>query len=278
MHKFERSLETIIAYCLFLLIGLILGLIGGGGSILSVPVLVYLMHYPAEEATGYSLFIVGLTSLIGGFAFIKRGDISFESLLQFAIPSLLTVFLVRKFLIPGLPELFFTIGDFKVTKQVFIMTVFAVLILFSSYSMIKKQEKDYRNDAMWEEFSRSPIRIYFVILLAISVGFLTGFVGAGGGFIIVPVLLFFIRVPVKKAIGTSLCIIAINSLVGFTGNLGHLDINWHLLLIASSICVSGILVGNMISIRISAHKLKPAFGWFTLIVGIFVIVKELFIS
>ena len=109
------------------------------------------------------------------------------------------------------------------------------------------------------------------------VGFLTGFVGAGGGFIIVPVLLFFIRVPVKKAIGTSLCIIAINSLVGFTGNLGHIYIDWNVLLIASSICVTGILLGNMISVKISAHKLKPAFGWFTLIVGIFVIVKELFL-
>ncbi len=277
MRKFEFNLETLIAYGLFLLIGLILGLIGGGGSILSVPVLVYLFHYPAEIATGYSLFIVGLTSLVGGFAFIRRGDISFESLLQFAVPSLITVFFVRKLIIPALPEAFFNIGGFTVTKQVFIMTVFAVLIIFSSYSMIKKQKPNYRNDAMWEEFSKSPIRIYFVILLAILVGFLTGFVGAGGGFIIVPVLLFFIRVPVKKAIGTSLCIIAINSLVGFTGNLGHLDINWRVLLIASSICVAGILVGNLISVKISANKLKPAFGWFTLIVGIFVIVKELFL-
>lgn len=277
MRKFEQILEIIIAYCLFLVIGLVLGLIGGGGSILSVPVLVYLMHYPAEEATGYSLFIVGLTSLIGGFAFIKRGDISFESLIQFAIPSLITVFFVRKFLIPVLPDVFFTVGDFSVTKQVFIMCVFAVLILISSYSMIKQQKTNYRHDAMWDEFSRSPIRIYFVILIAILVGLFTGFVGAGGGFIIVPVLLFFIRVPLKKSIGTSLCIIALNSLVGFTGNLGYLNINWPVLLIASSICVSGILVGNMISIRISAHKLKPAFGWFTLLVGIFVIVKELLI-
>lgn len=269
-------METIIAFSLFLVIGLILGLIGGGGSILSVPVLVYLMHYPAEEATGYSLFIVGITSLIGGFAFIKRGDISFESLVQFAVPSLITVFLVRKYLIPYLPEVFFTIGDFHVTKQLFIMLLFAVLIVFSSYSMIKKQKPNYRNDAMWEEFSKSPIRVYFVILLAIFVGFLTGFVGAGGGFIIVPVLLFFLRVPVKKSIGTSLCIIALNSLIGFTGNLGHLQIDWNLLLTASAICVAGILVGNVISVKISAHKLKPAFGWFTLIVGIFVIVKELF--
>jgi uncharacterized membrane protein YfcA len=259
---------------LFLLIGLTLGLIGGGGSILSVPVLVYLMHYPAEVATGYSLFIVGITSLIGAFAFIKRGDISFESLVQFAIPSLITVFLVRKFLIPVLPEVFFTVGEFNVTKQVFIMLVFSILIIFSSYSMIKKQKSNSRTDAMWEEFSRTPIRIYFVILLAVAVGFFTGFVGAGGGFIIIPVLIFFIRVPIKKSIGTSLCIIAINSLIGFTGNFGHLQIDWKVLLISTSICVTGILLGNMISFTISANKLKPAFGWFTLIVGIFVIVKE----
>ena len=274
----REALETILVYCLFLLIGLTLGLIGGGGSILSVPVLVYLMQYPAEVATGYSLFIVGITSLIGGFAFIKRGDISFESLMQFAIPSLITVFLVRKYLIPALPDILFSINDYSVTKQSFIMLVFSILIIFSSYSMIRKQKNNARTDAMWEEFSRTPIRIYFVILLAIAVGFFTGFVGAGGGFIILPVLIFFIRVPIKKSIGTSLCIIAVNSLIGFTGNFGQLPIDWKFLLLGTSICVTGILLGNMISVRISAHKLKPAFGWFTLIVGIFVIVKELFLN
>lgn len=263
---------------MFLLIGLTLGLIGGGGSILSVPVLVYLMGYPAEVATGYSLFIVGVTSLIGAFAFIKRGDISFESLLQFAIPSLITVFLVRRYVIPSLPDVFFTVGGFEVTKQIFIMLTFSVLIVSSSYSMIKKQQNNARTEAMWEEFSRTPIRIYFVILLAIMVGFLTGFVGAGGGFIIIPVLIFFIRVPIRKSIGTSLCIIAINSIIGFTGNLARLSIDWRVLLTSTSLCVTGILLGNVISTRISAHKLKPAFGWFTLIVGIFVIVKELFLK
>jgi uncharacterized membrane protein YfcA len=235
-----------------------------------------MMGYPAEVATGYSLFIVGLTSFIGAFAFVKRGDISFESLVQFAIPSLITVFLVREFVIPGLPDVFFTIGDFVVTKQIFIMILFSLLILSSSYSMIKKQDKNIRTDAMWEEFSRSPVRIYFVIILAVLVGFLTGMVGAGGGFIIIPVLIFFVRVPVKKSIGTSLCIIAINSLIGFMGTMTNISIDWRVLLICSSICVTGILLGNVISMRISAHKLKPAFGWFTLIVGIFVLVKELF--
>jgi uncharacterized protein len=257
---------------------MVLGLIGGGGSILSVPVLVYLLNYPADEATGYSLFIVGLTSFIGAWAFIKRGDISFESIIQFAIPSLLTVYCVRKLLIPNLPEVFFSIGSFEFSKHMVIMIVFAILILSSSLSMIRKNPRNRKADIMWEEFSRSPIRIYFVIILAILVGFITGFVGAGGGFIIIPVLIFFIRVPVKKSIGTSLCIIAINSLIGFTGNLGHMELDWRFLLTVSSFCIGGILVGNLISMKLSADKLKPAFGWFTLIVGIFVIVKELMLA
>jgi uncharacterized membrane protein YfcA len=283
MFNYVHSLNTLLlepylAYILFFLIGIILGLIGGGGSILGVPVLVYLLHYHVDVATGYSLFIVGITSLVGAFSFIKKGDISFESLVQFAIPSLITVFCVRKFLIPFLPDVFFTIGSFEATKQAVIMCVFSVLIFTSSYSMIKKKENSKINDIMWDEFSRSPIRLPFVIILGILVGFLSGFVGAGGGFIIVPVLLFFIRVPIKKAIGSSLCIIAINSLIGFTGTITHMIIDWRFLLSISSICIGGILIGNAISVKISSDKLKPAFGWFTLIVGIFVLVKELIVK
>lgn len=271
---FGIEMELYIVYILFLLIGLILGIIGGGGSILSVPVLVYLLHYPAEVATGYSLFVVGLTSLIGAAAFIRRGDVNFESLIQFAIPSMISVFCVRKFIIPSLPEIFFTIHGFAFTKQFIIMTLFAVLILSSSFSMIRKRQANSKADVIWEEFSRSPIRVYFVVILAIFVGFITGFVGAGGGFIIIPVLIFFVRVPVKQSIGTSLCIIAVNSLIGFTGTASHMSLNWSFLLSISAFCAAGILFGNLISIRISANKLRPAFGWFTLIVGIFVLVKE----
>lgn len=268
-------METLLAYGLFLVIGLILGLIGSGGSILGVPVLVYLFHFPADVATGYSLFIVGITSLIGGLVYIRRGDVSFESLVQFAIPSLLTVFLVRKYLIPALPETFFSVGDFIISKHLFIMVLFSVLILISSVSMIKKQKKNYQKDVMWDEFTKSPLRIYFVILLAIFVGLITGIVGAGGGFIILPVLIFFLRVPVKKSIGTSLSIIAINSLIGFTGNIGHLKMDWEFLTIVSLLCIAGILIGNILSLKISATELKPAFGWLILIVGVFVLLKEL---
>lgn len=264
----------IIAGCIaFLLIGLILGLIGGGGSILGVPILVYVMGYSADEATSYSLFIVGTTSLIGAITYLKKGNISVEAILQFAIASLVTVFCVRKFIMPNIPvEISF--AGFELSKHMLIMVLFSILILSSSISMIKKKKYNRVNEVKWDEFAKSPLGLPFVILLGITVGFITGFVGAGGGFIIVPVLIFFLRLNFKKAIGTSLCIIALNSLIGFTGNIGHQKIDWVMLMIISAICIVGILLGSLLSTKVSSQKLKPAFGWFTLVVGIFVLIKE----
>lgn len=264
----------IAGFIAFLIIGIILGLIGGGGSILGVPVLVYIMYYSAEMATSYSLFIVGLTALIGAIAYLRKGEISVEAILQFALASMISVFCVRKFVLPSIPETLH-LFNFEFSKHVMIMIVFAVLILSSSVSMIKKRKYNRINEVKWDEFAKSPLGLPFIILLGIAVGFITGFVGAGGGFIIVPVLIFFLRLNFKKAIGTSLCIIAINSLVGFTGNFGHQDIEWPFLLSISAICAIGILLGSMLSSKISSKKLKPAFGWFTLAVGIFVLVKEI---
>ncbi len=257
----------------FLIIGLILGLIGGGGSILGVPVLVYIMGYSANEATTYSLFIVGLTSLIGSIAYLKNGDISIEALLQFAIASLTTVFCVRKYLMPAIPDMLHIYG-FDLTKHLLIMVLFSLLILLSSISMIRKKKYDRIKEVKWDEFSKSPIGTPFVVLIGILIGFITGFVGAGGGFIIVPVLMFFLRLNFKKAIGTSLSIIALNSLIGFTGNIGHQSIDWSILSIISLMCILGILTGSRIAPLFSSQKLKPAFGWFTLIVGILVLIKE----
>lgn len=268
---------TIAGFIAFLLIGLILGLIGGGGSILGVPVLVYLMGYGADEATSYSLFIVGTTSLIGAITYLRKGEISVEAILQFAIASLTTVFCVRKFLMPAIPQMIH-VFDFAISKHVLIMIVFSILILSSSISMIKKRKPNRIDQLKWDEFAKSPMGVPFVILLGICVGFITGFVGAGGGFIIVPVLIFFLRLNFKKAIGTSLCIIAVNSLVGFTGNIGHQTINWLFLLSISAICILGIILGSLLSDKVSSQKLKPAFGWFTLVVGIFVLIKELFFA
>lgn len=266
---------TTIGIILFLFIGLILGLIGGGGSILGVPILVYVMGFQADDAICYSLFIVGITSLIGAIAYLRKGEISVESILQFAISSTISVFCVRKFIMPSIPN-YFELFHFQISKHVLIMLLFSVLILISSYLMIRKRKQNKINQIKWDEFAKSPMGLPTVILLGILVGFITGFIGAGGGFIIVPVLIFFLRLNFKKAIGTSLCIIAINSLVGFTGNIGHQEINWILLLSISFACVLGIIVGSFLSDKISSKKLKPAFGWFTLCVGLYVFIKESF--
>ena len=260
-------------YIAFLFIGLILGLIGGGGSILGVPVLVYMMFYGAEEATTYSLFIVGLTSLIGALAYLRKGEISAEALFEFAIASLIATFCVRRFVIPAIPSHFYMFS-LPVSKHALIMVLFSILILCSSYSMIRKRKPNRISQVKWDEFARSPLGLPFLILLGLVVGFITGFVGAGGGFIIVPVLIFFLRLNFKKAIGTSLCIIALNSLIGFTGNIGTQHIDWFFLLTISVTSIVGILLGSMLSGKVSTPKLKQSFGWFTLIVGIFVLMKE----
>lgn len=262
-------------YIAFLLIGVILGLIGGGGSILGVPVLVYVMDYRAEAATTYSLFIVGLTSLIGALSYLRKGELSAEALLRFALASMIAVFCTRKFILPAIPNEMFLFGA-QISKHTLIMIVFSILMLGSSYSMIRKRSAGDLKKLKWEEFNRSPLGLPFIILLGICVGVLTGFVGAGGGFIIVPVLMFVLQLNFKKAIGTSLCIIAINSLIGFTGNIGNQNIDWKILFVISAIAAFGILIGSLLSGKISGRKLKPAFGWFTLCVGIFVLLKEIF--
>jgi hypothetical protein len=264
-------------YIAFLFIGLILGLIGGGGSILGVPVLVYLMCYKADVATTYSLFIVGITSLIGAIAYLRVGEISAEAILEFAVPSLISVFCMRHFFLPAMPNEFTLFGT-QITKNAFIMLVFAILIIWSSYSMLRKRKSSHVSQAKWDEFAKTPMGLPFVILLGIAVGCITGFVGAGGGFIIIPVLMFILRLNFKKAIGTSLSIIALNSVVGFIGNIGHQHIDWIFLLSITGMSVLGIIVGSLVSGKVPSKRLKPAFGVFTLSVGIFVLIKELLLK
>ncbi|MGZ3900053.1 MAG: sulfite exporter TauE/SafE family protein [Bacteroidia bacterium] len=266
----------IAGFIAFLFVGLVLGLVGGGGSILGVPILVYLFGYGASEATSYSLFVVGITSLIGAITYLQKGEINFEAILRFALGSMVTVFCVRRYVMPAIPEVIH-FGSIAITKHALIMFLFAILILSSSVSMIRKRKVNRINQVKWDEFSNSPLGLPTVILLGVLVGCITGFVGAGGGFIIVPILIFFLRLTFKKAIGTSLFIIAINSLIGFSGNIGQEEMNWKFLLIITSICVAGIIIGSMLSGKISSKKLKPAFGWFTLVVGTFIFIKELFL-
>ncbi|GAB4290677.1 MAG: sulfite exporter TauE/SafE family protein [Ignavibacteriaceae bacterium] len=262
----------ILGYISAVIIGVSLGLIGGGGSILTVPILVYIFDKDAVTATAYSLFIVGVTSLIGSFNYMKKNLVEFRTALIFSVPAFIAVFLSRKFLIPSLPEEFFTIDSFRFTKEIFIMTLFALLMIAAAFSMIrnKRPEKDIET---------SGLNYPAIFFYGFITGILTGTVGAGGGFLIIPALVLLAKLPMKMAVGTSLLIIAVNSLIGFTGDiLSGIFFDWKLLIIFSILAATGIFSGSFLSGFISGSKLKPAFGWFILTMGIYIIITELFFN
>ncbi len=258
----------ILGYVAAILIGLSLGLIGGGGSILTVPVLVYLFKIDPTQATSYSLFIVGSTSLVGAIRNYKM--VSVETALLFGISSITTVWLTRKFLVPLIPA-HIHIGAMVVERSFLTMTLFAVLMLLASYSMIRNKKTD---EAVPEISSQSQAIRRF--LYGIGIGLVTGLLGAGGGFLIIPVLVLLLHLPMKQAVGTSLFIIALNSLIGFTGDIGHFQINWVFLFTITGIAIAGILIGSQLAKKIPGAKLKKGFGWFVLVMGIYILTKELF--
>lgn len=264
-----------LGYFFSILIGVSLGLIGGGGSILTVPVLVYIFNMDAAAATIYSLFVVGLTSAVGSVNYFKRGLINAKTAMIFGIPSVAGVFIARLFIVPSIPEHVFGIGHFIVTKHILLMLLFALLMMGASYSMIKKSNK---KEVVVEEKKLCCRDYALTILQGLLTGVITGMVGAGGGFMIIPALLFMLKLPMKKAIGTSLLIIAFNSLLGFAGSAGHIEIHWPFLLTIAAFAIGGIFIGNILSRKIDGAKLKPAFGWFVLVMGIYIVLKETIVA
>ncbi len=261
---------VIIGFAAAIVIGISLGLIGGGGSILTVPVLVYILGVNPVLATAYSLFVVGSTSLVGAATYMKKGLVNYKTALVFAIPSFIAVFLTRKFLVPALQDPLFTLGEAIITKNIGIMVFFALIMLAASYSMIfAKKCVDCDED--------EPIVFNFpmIALEGSVVGVITGIVGAGGGFLIIPALVLLAKLPMKMAVGTSLLIIAAKSLIGFLGDLSTQAIDWQLLLIFTALSIVGIFIGSALSKKINEKVLKTGFGWFVLIMGIYIITKEL---
>lgn len=254
-------------------IGISLGLIGGGGSILTVPVMVYLFGVHPLLATSYSLFIVGTTSLVGAVNNFRKGLVNLKAALFFGSASIITVFLTRKFLIPVIPKHLFTINGFTVTESLATMVLFAVLMLVASINMIKS-----RKTPLPEKECSDCVRFFRLLGYGIAIGLVTGLLGAGGGFLLIPALVFLIKMPMKKAVGTSLLIIALNSLIGFMGDLGYFKIDWILLLRVSLIAIAGIFLGGLLSKKIAGEKLKKGFGWFVLVMGIYIILKEVFFA
>jgi len=262
----------ILGYIASIFIGISLGLIGGGGSILTVPVLVYLFGIDALLATTYSLFIVSTTSLVGSVTYFHKGLVHIRTALIFGLPSILSIWLARNYILPAIPEHIFTVGSIHITKDILLMLFFAILMIFASYSMIKKNKQASEN---------ATIQSYnYPLILAqgLFVGAVTGLIGAGGGFLIIPALVGLLRLPMKTAVGTSLIIIATNSILGFLFSISDTTINWSFLLTVAGIAIVGIIIGSKLSTKIDGKNLKPAFGWFVLIMGMYILVKEMFLN
>ncbi len=259
----------IAGYIASLFIGISLGLIGGGGSILTMPVLVYLFAISPTIAISYSLFIVGVTSLVGSFNYYRRNLVNFKIVLLFGSTSFTTVFILRKFIIPFLPDVFFRLGSFEATHALFVMLVFALLMFAASLFMIKS-----RKIVAEKQSKEKP---WMLVMYGVLIGLVTGFLGAGGGFLLIPALVILMKLSMKEAVGTSLLIIALNSLIGFLGDIGRYSIDWQFLAIISSIAIAGIFIGGFFNQKINGDKLRKGFGWFVLVMGIYIIVKELFL-
>lgn len=259
-----------LGYLFSVFIGIVLGLLGGGGSILSIPILVYLFHVEPVVASAYSLFIVGVTSLAGALPKYKEHLVNLKTGFLFSIPSSISIFSTRKWIVPAIPDVVWQFDSLIITKRILLLGVFALLMVLASISMVKGGMREIHSE-------EHRFKNVLVVIEGTLIGFLTGLVGAGGGFLIIPALVFLTGLNFKTAVGTSLFIIGINSLIGFAGDLLNLSINWHLLIPITLLAIVGIFIGNFFSGKINGSVLRRAFGWFVLTTGCWILIREIFL-
>lgn len=255
-------------YIAAIFIGISLGLTGSGGSILTMPVLVYLFRLEPAIATTYSLFIVGSTSLAGAAGSYQRRELSLVTGILLGLSSVAAVLLTRHFILPAIPEQLFSIRAMAVSRDMAMMLLLSLLMLVSAWSMIRGREAD--------SAAVMPGK-WLLLVYGAGTGMVTGLLGAGGGFLLIPALVNLLKMPLRTATGTSLFIIALNALAGFAGDLGHYPLQWPLLLTLTALALAGMAIGSRLALHIPSSGLRKGFGWFILTLGIFIIVKELFI-
>lgn len=260
----------ILGYAAAILIGVSLGLVGSGGSILTVPVLVYLMGINPVLATTSSLFIVGFTSLIGGVRAYSRKQLDYRAVTEFGFPSILSIFITRHNILPAIPDTIQLTSTVSLSKNMLLMLIFAVLMLLASVSMIRDRRENLKTTARREGSDRVIPLMFFGLLI----GVVTGLLGAGGGFLIIPTLVLFLGIDMKTAVGTSLLIIAINSLFGFIFSINQFTFNWTILISFTLLSAVGLFIGGHLSEMVTPRALRRGFGWFILIMGIWVIIRE----
>lgn len=260
-----------LGYFSAIVIGLVMGLIGGGGSILSVPIFVYVFGFDAVTATALSLFVVGITSLVGSVGFIRQKQVDFRTAFTFGIPSILGVLFSRRLVLPHLPDYIINRWGITLTKDMFLLLLFSILMLIASYKMIRKIKSPKLKEDKETNYT-------ILVSQGLLVGIVTGLIGAGGGFLIVPALVMLIGLNMKRAVATSLFIISMNSILGFISTVKMVKHDWTFLLTFTSLSVIGIFIGIGISKKMDGRKLKPLFGWIVLVMGLFIIIKEIFLK
>ncbi len=262
----------LIGYFMALLIGISLGLIGGGGSILAVPVLAYLFSLDEKVATAYSLFIVGVASLVGGIRQNRNKNVDWRTAIVFGIPAIISVWIVRHYVIPVLPDILFNLGNFELTRRMGMFGLFSLLMIWAAWSMLSNKKRKGGTGEVKYNYS-------LILLEGLIVGAITGFVGAGGGFLIIPALVVLANLEMKKAIGTSLIIIAFKSILGFLlGDALTTTIDWNFLLGFSAITIVGIFLGVYIGKFIDGKLLKKGFGSFIILMAVFIFIMEFVIK
>jgi len=231
------------------LIGLSLGITGAGGSIITLPVLVYLAGLPPKEAVGLSLFVVGAAALVGAIQRFRSGEIHLKAVLMFALSGMAGA-----------------AGGAQLTPLVsgrVLMVIFAVLMLVVAINMLvgTKIEPDTKADCR-------PVRC---LLAGLGVGVLTGFIGVGGGFLLMPALVKFAKLPLRVATGTSLAVISFNSAAGFVSHFGEAPPRWTLALTFAGIAAAGVLLGSFFAKRLPVARLRQGFAFMVIITGSFVL-------
>lgn len=258
----------IAGYIMALVIGISLGLLGGGGSILAVPVLAYLFALDEKIATAYSLFVVGTAALVGGLRQHQNKNVDWKTAIVFGIPAIIGVWIVRHYVVPALPDVLFMLGDFEFTRRMGMFGLFSILMVWAAYSMLSNKE---RKGGTGEVKYNYPL----ILLEGLIVGGITGFVGAGGGFLIIPALVVLANLEIQKAIGTSLIVIALKSLLGFfLGDAMTMNVDWAFLAIFTGLAVAGIFLGVYIGKFMDGKTLKKGFGYFIMVMAVFIFVME----
>ena len=254
----------ILGYVFFILAGLFFGLFGSGGSIIIIPILVYIFKLPIYEATTYSLLLVFLISLFGTIKHIKQRNLHIQKINFFIISTLIFTSISRVFLFPEIPE---KIVFLNVSKDSFLMILFSIVIFFSGASLLRKTF-----------FSITSNFKIGLICIGILIGLLTGLLGIGGGFIIVPALVLFARMNMKRAASTALFIIMLNTLLAIILEISifNFQFNWLFILFLLISALIGITIGIGLLNKIEVNRIKKMFSFSLLLLSLLIFCIELF--